>query len=328
MAIGAVRRTAVALVGALGLVASAAGCSLLPGSGSSTPNLEHPSLRVGYEPQVDVAPLYMAVKSGLFGNAGLKIELVQENSDQEAIQQLANGQLDVAFATHVAFFKAEAGGAQLELQGEAYQAGTNTMALVTLPSLNYSSPSAKQTPRIAVNAPDDLGELATKSVLDTAGIQQNKIAFDPMSFADMSTALQNRTVDAAWMIEPYITKAEQNLGATIVTDAARGATQEFPMTGYASAKKFADANPNTMTAFRKTLQQAQEQASDRLQVQGVLKDYAGIDASTADLISVGTFPSTLNAVRLQRVADMMETSGVLQNRLDVQSMLPPSAQNS
>ena len=328
MAIGAVRRTAVALVGALGLVASATGCSLLPGSGSSSPNLEHPALRVGYEPQVDVAPLYMAVKSNLFADAGLKIELVQENSDQEAIQQLANGQLDVAFATHVGFFKAEAGGAQLELQGEAYQAGTNTMALVTLPALQYNAPSAKPTPHIAVNTDNDLGVLTTKSVLDTAGVQQNKITFTSVSFNDMATALQNRQVDAAWMIEPYITKAEQDLGATIVTDAARGATQEFPMTGYASAKKFADANPNTMAAFRKTLQQAQEQASDRLQVQSVLKDYAGIDASTADLISVGSFPSTLNAIRLQRVADMMETSGMLQNRLDVQSMLPPSQQDS
>jgi NitT/TauT family transport system substrate-binding protein len=83
-----------------------------------------------------------------------------------------------------------------------------------------------------------------------------------------------------------------------------------------------------MAAFRKTLQQAQEQASDRLKVQSVLKDYAGVDAGTADLISVGNFPTTLNAVRLQRVADMMETSGVLPNRLDAQSMLPPTQQNS
>ncbi|HTI25142.1 MAG TPA: ABC transporter substrate-binding protein [Kutzneria sp.] len=329
MAIGAVRRTAAALAGALGLVASAAGCSLLPGSGSSnSPTLEHPSLRVGYEAQVDVAPLYMAVKNSLFDSAGLKIELVQENSDDEAIKQVQSGQLDVAFATHVSFFKAEAGGAQLELQGEAYQAGTNTMALVTLPSLGYNNPSTKQNPTIAVNADNDLGVLTTKSVLDTAGVQQNKIVFKTVGFNDMITSLQNRAVDAAWMVEPYITRAEQQLGATILTDAARGATQEFPMTGYASSKKFADANPNTMAAFRKALQQAQEQASDRLKVQSVLKDYAGVDAGTADLISVGNFPTTLNAVRLQRVADMMETSGMLQNRLDAQSMLPPTQQNS
>jgi ABC-type nitrate/sulfonate/bicarbonate transport system substrate-binding protein len=329
MAIGAVRRTAVALVGALGLVASAAGCSMLPGSGSSgSPTLEHPALRVGYQALVDVAPLYMAVKSGLFDAAGLKIELVQENNDQDAIKQLAGGQLDVAFATHVGFFKAEAGGAQLELQGEAYQAGTNTMALVTLPSLGYNNPISKPAPKIAVNADKDLGVLTTSSVLDTAGVAQNKIQFSTIPFNDMITALQNRTVDAAWMEEPFITKAEQQLGATILTDAARGATQEFPLTGYASAKKFADANPNTMAAFRKGLQQAQEQASDRLKVQSVLKEYAGVDAATADLISVGNFPTTLNAVRLQRVADMMQTSGMLLNRLDAQSMLPPSQQNS
>jgi NitT/TauT family transport system substrate-binding protein len=319
----------VGLVVAVGLVASATGCGMLPDSGSSSaPQLEHPSLRIGYQAEVDVAPLYMAVNNHLFDNAGLKIELVQESSDDDAIKQLNAGNLDIAFATHVSFFKAEAAGSKLELQGEAYQAGSDTMALVTLPSSGYTNSSGKNNPRIAVNTVNDLGELSTKSVLETAGVAQNKIQFKTVPFADMATALQNQTVDAAWMVEPFITKAEQQLGATILTDAARGATLAMPMSGYAATKKFADANPNTMNAFCNALQQAQQQASDRLAVQSVLKDYAGVDAATADLISVGTFPTTLKAIRLQRVADMMETSGVLQNRLDVQSMLPPSQQVS
>lgn len=329
MTIGALRRTAVLLTGALGLAAAATGCSLIPGSGSSAAtNLEHPSLRVGYEAQVDVAPLYKAVNSKMFADAGLTIELVQENNDQDAIKQLNDGKLDVVFATHVSLFRAAATGTSLELQGEAYQAGANTMALVSLPDAHYNDPSAKQTPRIAVNALNDLGVLTTKSVLDTAGVPQNKIQFKAVAFNDMTTSLNNREVDAAWMVEPFITKAQKQLGAVIVTDAARGATLNFPMSGYASIKKFADANPHTMSTFRKVLTQAQQQASDRLAIQGVLKDYAGVDAATADLISVGTFPTTLNSQRLQRVADMMQTSQMLDNRLDVQSMLPPSEQNN
>ncbi|GAA0639802.1 ABC transporter substrate-binding protein [Kutzneria viridogrisea] len=326
MAIGAVRRTAVLLAGVLGLSVTASGCSLMSSGSSGSPSLEHPTLRVGYEAQVDVAPLYKAVNSGLFADAGLRIELQQEPSDADAIKALSDGKLDVAFATHVSLFKAAGAGTQLQLQGEAYQAGANTMALVSLPSLGYDDPSQKPSPRIAVNAPDDLGVLTTKSVLDTAGVAQNKIQFKTVPFATMADALQNREVDAAWMVEPFITKAQKALGATIVTDAARGATLDFPISGYASLKKFADGNPNTMSTFRKVLAQAQQQASDRLQVQTVLKDYAGVDAATADLISVGSFPTTLNAVRLQRVADMMQTSQMLANRLDVQSMMPPNEQ--
>jgi ABC-type nitrate/sulfonate/bicarbonate transport system substrate-binding protein len=329
MTSGALRRTAVLLTGALSLAAATTGCSLMPGSGSSAvANLEHPTLRIGYEAQVDVAPLYKAVNGKLFADAGLTIELVQEANDQDAIKQLNDGNLDVVFATHVSLFKAAATGTSLELQGEAYQAGANTMALVSLPDARYNDPSTKPAPRIAVNTANDLGVLTTKSVLDTAGVQQNKIQFKIVPFTEMAASLGNREVDAAWMIEPFITRAQKQLGATVVTDAARGATLDFPMSGYASIKKFADANPNTMSTFRKILARAQQQASDRLAVQSVLKEYAGVDAATADLMSVGTFPTTLNAVRLQRVADMMQTSQMLDNRLDVQSMLPPSEQKN
>jgi hypothetical protein len=42
---------------------------------------------------------------------------------------------------------------------------------------------------------------------------------------------------------------------------------------------------------------------------------------------VGTFPLSLNPIRLQRVADMMDTEDVLSGRLDVQQLLPPGTTN-
>ena len=69
----------------------------------------------------------------------------------------------------------------------------------------------------------------------------------------MPQSLQSGDVDAALMIEPYITRAEKDLGAHILADGARGATLDFPLSAYASAKPFAQANPRTLAAFRKAL---------------------------------------------------------------------------
>lgn len=62
-------------------------------------------------------------------------------------------------------------------------------------------------------------------------------------------------------------------------------------------------------------------------MQDSLTSYADVDASTAALVSVGTFPLSLNPIRLQRVADMMDTEDVLSGRLDVQQLLPPGTTN-
>lgn len=323
MAPRAVRRTTALLVSALTLAASAA-CSLVPGSGGSgKPQIERTTLRIGVLPAVDVAPLRLALNNKMFENAGLNIDLISESSEADGLRQLDAGTLDVAFASNVTLFKTAAAGMPLQLQSEAYQAGTNTMALVTLPNSDYTDPSVRPAPKIAVDTDPGVGTLTTRSVLGTAGIDTSKIRFIQKPFGDMTDALKDGTVDAAWMVEPYITKAQKQLGAKVLTDTARGATLNYPLSSYAASRKFADANPKTLQLFRSVLGQAQQMAANHLLVQDVLHQYVDVDIPTAALVSVGVYPTSLNPVRLQRVADMMETAGMLNTRLDVQQLMPP-----
>ena len=324
----ATRANALRLVAVLMTCVLTASCSLF-GSSSDGANadLERNLLRIGVAQVVDVAPLRIALTEKLFEKHGLQVNLVYQTDDTEAIKQL-DTTLDITWATHVSFFRRVAEGDQLQLQGEAYQAGQNSMALVTGPKSDYDDPTKRPTPSIAVNNKTDIGFLTTRAVLDTAAVEKGKINFREMPFADMEKALNAGEVDAAFMIEPFITKAQRNIGAKILTDTARGPTLDFPMSGYASSKKFAEANPKTLKAFRDVLREAQQRAqANKLAVQDSLTSYADVDQSTAALVSVGTFPLSLNPIRLQRVADMMDTEEVFDERLDVGALLPPGTTN-
>jgi ABC-type nitrate/sulfonate/bicarbonate transport system substrate-binding protein len=314
-----VRRLGVPLVAVL---LAASGCGLFAGPPAGQPSLERTTLRVGVGNAIDTAPLRLAVAEGRFKQAGLEVQLVELGRQNDGLTKLTAGQLDVAFASDVALFHAAAGGTALQLQGEAYTSGSDTMALVTLPDSTYTEPSAKKAPTIAVNMLDDLDTLAARSALATAGVDQSKIKFVQQPFTDMPKALRDRKADAAWMIEPFITKAEKELGARILADGARGATLELPMSSYASSGIFAQANPRTLTLFRQVLSEAQQRADDPAVIRAALPRFSDIDTTTASLISLGTYPSTLNGIRLQRVADLMHGNGVLADRLDVQSLLP------
>jgi NitT/TauT family transport system substrate-binding protein len=309
----------------VGVLIAATGCGVFSAGGTAvTPQLERTSLRVGVGNAIDTAPIRIAVADGWFTRAGLKVELVEEGQQNDGLAGLAAGNLDVAFASDVAMFRASATGLILQLQGEAYTAGSNTMALVTLADSKYTEPSAKKAPKIAVNMLDDLDTLAARSTLGTAGIDVKKIQFYQSHFDQMPGALQNGKADAAWMFEPFITKAEKELGAHILADGARGATLDFPVSSYAASGVFAQTNPRTLAVFRTVLSEAQQRADDPAVVRAALPHFSDIDATTASLISLGTYPTSLNAVRLQRVADLMHNSGVLGARLDVQALLPKS----
>lgn len=313
------------LITLLAVLVVLSGCSWLPGTTqASTPKPERESLRVGVTSAIDTAPLRIAVAQGAFARAGLRVHLVELPDPGQGLAQLRSGQVDVTFGSDVELFRAAASGTALRLEAEAYTAGENSMALVRPPNSGYVEPMLQKAPVIGVDRPDGLGTLTTRSVLATADVDPADIRFVVREPAELTAALRRGDIDAAWLTEPYITEAAREFGATILTDCARGATAGLPMSGYASGTPFADANPRTLGLFRQVLGEAQQRAvADPTAIRHALPTFSGIDTTTAALVSLGTYPTSLNGVRLQRVADLMHSSGLLDRRLDVASLLPP-----
>jgi NitT/TauT family transport system substrate-binding protein len=283
---------------------------------------ERTMLRVGVGSPIDTAPLRIAVADGTFTRAGLHVELVPEKSDADALSGLTNGSLDVAFATDVTVCHAAASGTALRFQAEAYTSTPFTMALLTPPGSHYTELTARKSPKIAVDDLNGLSVLAVRSMFTTAGGDPSDIRFVRYPFEQMQDALRDRSVDAALMIEWFITQTQQALGAQVLADSAQGAMMSFPMTGYASLGTFAENNPRTMALFRQVLTSAQRRASDPSVIRQALPELSGIDDATADQVALGEYPTSLSGTRLQRVADLMHSSGMLANRLDVGSLLP------
>lgn len=316
-------RRALAAGAAALLFGSLAGCGE---QHTSLPRPEHTTLHIGTQALIDDAPLFIAQAKRLFAQHGLQVRFEPQPNDAAAIDALKSGKIDLAFASDVSLFKSAAAGTKLRVQAEAYQAGNTTMAVVVPQQLQYGDPSRLGTVTVAVNEPHGLGTLVSSSTLATLGIDADHIHYVTMPFKDMADAVASGRVTGAWMEEPYLTEAERGIGAfALATDT--GGQMDLPLSSYASTKEFAEKNPNTMRIFRSVLSQAARIATDRREVQKVLPQYTGVDPNAAALVSIGTFPTTLSAVRLQRVADRMQSAGILHTRLDVQRLIPPDAKS-
>ncbi len=84
-------------------------------------------------------------------------------------------------------------------------------------------------------------------------------------------------------------------------DACSGSTAGLPLLGYVAMNAWVRENPAAVADFQAALAKAQADASMTGQVQGVLPSAAGISAQEADLITLGTYPTSTSVPDLQAV---------------------------
>lgn len=307
------------------LVPVVAGCSLISPDRPQAQPLAKTTLRVAVTKDIDTVGVRMGVAEGVFDDGGLTVELLEQPDHRSSLAALADGKADVAVARNITLLRAADSGSSLQIQGEAYIAGPNTMGLVTLPDTGYQQPSEVPEPQIAVAPDDDLGRLCTRSRLTTEGVDPDDIDFHSRSYDDMIAGMRAGTIDAAWLAEPDIIRAQREHGATLVTDTSRGELQDFPISAFAADGDTVEEHPETFARFRELLAEVQQLANDPADVREALSSIVGLDATTASLVALGNYPLSVNDIRLQRVADLMHRSGLIDERLDVAALVPPDA---
>ncbi|RZS41054.1 NitT/TauT family transport system substrate-binding protein [Herbihabitans rhizosphaerae] len=309
------------------LVTVLAGCGLLGGSDSGNTGgsiqVEKTKIRVGVLPIIDNAQLYIAIKNGYFNEVGLEVEPVPIQGGAAAVPGLVNGGLDFSFGNWVSFVSAQSKGIDLKLVADGYQAAPKMFMIMTGPNSPIMGPRDLAGKTIAVNTFNNITELTTRAVLQANDVDPRTVRFIELPFPDMESQLSQKKIDAAFLVEPFITRASKQIGAMPVVDTASGPTASIPIAGYAATGKFAAANPKTVAAFQRALAKGQAASADRTSVEEVLTSYAKIDESTARLLRFGEFPTSLDPTRLQRIPDLMRTYGLLKNRLDVRDMIIP-----
>jgi NitT/TauT family transport system substrate-binding protein len=331
--VGLSARRIFGVVSAVAMLAVVSGCGLLGGSeekptdAAATPGkVEKAKITLGLLPILDVASVHVAIKKGYFKEEGLEVEAKYLQGGALAIPGLINGELDIAFGNWVSFFTAESKEAAkavdgLKLVSDGYQAKPEMFLILAKADSPIKSPKDLEGKTIAINTFKNIAELTAKATLEANDVDPAKVTFKEFAFGDMEAAVQNGAVDAAFMVEPFISRAQRSSGQITVMDAASGPTADIPIAGYAASGKFVKENPNTVAAFQRAMAKGQRDAADRPTVEPLLVDYAKVDKETAGLVHFGEFPTTLDATRLQRVATLMRTYGLLEKDFDVKSMM-------
>jgi NitT/TauT family transport system substrate-binding protein len=322
------RRTACIVAAGLATLWATAACggSAQPSTSSSGTGtgLEKTHLTVGALPIVDDAPLFLAIKNGYFKQQGLTVTTQIIPQSTLAIPDMLHGTVDlIGTGNYVSFFE---GQAQKTFSIRVLSAGAtctqNSFGILTLPKSGIKGPAGLAGKTIAVNLTNNVQTLTADTLLKANGVSPASVKYVVVPFPDMAAALKAGRVNAISVVEPFMTGAEQAMGAVPVMSQCSGSVSRLPLSGYFATAAWAAKYPHTAHAFQVAMARAQAFAdANPSAVQKVLPTYTKITAAAAPHIKLSYYPPALNPAQVQRVADLMLAGGLLKTPLDVRPLL-------
>ncbi len=311
-----------AAVALAGTAALGAGCSSAAPGGQTLP-VEKNAIVVGAVPAGDTAGLYIAQQRGYFTAVGLHVKIVPIISAEDAITAQLAGKYDVTLGNYVSYIQADAEQhADLRIIAEASVIQPNNQAIVTLPGSRITSLAGLRGKSLAVNVPNNIGTILIGTALAEHGIPLSAVKLVAIPFPLMTTALKKHQVDALWIPEPFLTEAEEQIGAQSIYDLDQGSSQDLPIVGYAVTQAWQRKYPGTAAAFTSALEKGQLLAdTDRAAVEQAVEKFLGVPAVTAAVMALPQFPLGVDEVRLQRISDGMRRFGLLKKPFNVKPMI-------
>lgn len=310
-------------------VALLGGCGVLNGTGGSTApagnaQVEKSNVVIGILQAPDNAPVKLARLDGYFKAVGLDPVVKVFSSGPQMYPALANGSIDIADTNYVNFFTAVARRTlDAKIVADAYAATPDSFALLVGPNSSIKAPADLAGKKIAIQTAGNVVELAVRSLLRANGVSPDSPQYLPVRFPDMPAALKTGQIDVAAELEPYLTEAERDVGATIPFPLITAATNDLALSGYIASSAFAAKDPKTVAAFQRAIVRANGAITRPGKAATVLPGLTGIDPSLVARLKLGRFPTNLDTVRLQRVVTLMTQFQELPGPLDAAAYTIP-----
>lgn len=326
------RRTFAALAAAsvLGISACGSGSPSSPGGGTATggaggdPALTKVS--VGVIPIVDCAPIYLGDKQGFFKEEGLQLDIQQATGGAAIVPGVVSGSFDFAFSNLISVMVAKDKGLDLKFVANGVsttgEKGNDVGGVVVPAGSSIQSPKDLAGKTVSVNNLSNIGDTTIKSVIEKDGGDPKNVKFVEVAFPDAPAALANKQVDAAWILEPFLSKAVAE-GGTIVSSNFVEMSPELDIAGYFTKadtiKNKAELTEKFTRAMNKSLEYAQEHPEE---VRSIVGTYTKIDEATRAKIILPRYRVEFSKDAFKTLGDAAAKYGTLSKAPNADELLP------
>ena len=323
-----------ALVCVMGLVVAACGGddngndNAASGGGNAPKELT--KLKVGVVPVVDVAPLYLGIKKGFFKDEGLDVTPVVAQGGAAIIPAVVNGDQQIGFSNVVSLLLGQTQDLPVQIISQGIQATddpeNDTAAIAVKGDSPIKTAADLEGKTIAINTLKNISELTVKAALDGEGVDVSTLKFVEVPLPDMVGQLNAGRVDAAGLVEPFITTGKAAGDRTIIYD--RVATEpKMTVATYFTSKSFLGSDPDTVDAFVKAMQKSLEYAADHPdEARDAIAEYTEIPPDVLAKVVLPLWQTDLNRSSIDKINELMVKYGISEKKADVDALIAKNAE--
>lgn len=317
------KSTKYAMIAAVALGLSA--CSAQATDTGSNAEAGTQTVKVGVIPTADYAPLYIAEEKGYFEAEGLNVEIQTMQSFSAMTPSVLNGQLQLGTGATHPFVTAVDQGLPLVAVANSSRIlpgpENDVSALMVGTDSDIDSLADLAGKTVAVNAINSIVHVLAVTSLQEAGVDPASVKFAPMGYPEMYPAMEQGSVDAVAVFEPFVTIGKESGARTLDNPIATSYPDGASMGTYFTSQDFAAKNDPTLQAFTRALDKGvDDAAADSTLVRKLLVEEAKMDQAIVDKMQLPDFSSvkeTVDTDTIQRTSELMAENGFIKQAIDV-----------
>jgi NitT/TauT family transport system substrate-binding protein len=294
--------------------------SAAPGSAAAGPT----KLKVAAIPIVDVAPLYLGDQKGFFKEQNLELAIQNTQGGAQAVPCVVSGDCQFAFANVISLLLGHAKGLPLKVVAAGnYSTGkAEDFGGVIIPAGSpIKTMKDLEGKTLSVNQINNIGGVTVRAAMRKAGGDPDKIKFIEVPFPQMPAALGEKRVDAAWVVEPFLTVA-RNQGATVLDWNFADTAPSLMIAAYFTTRDYAQTNGDVVKRFAAAIDKSLSYAAEHPdEARAVLLTYTKIDKPVADKLNLPMWSPKINRESIGVLADLMVQDKLVTSKPDVDALL-------
>jgi NitT/TauT family transport system substrate-binding protein len=310
---------------ALTIGVGSAACAAAPASAASSGMT---TINLNIIPIPDLAPVYVGIKEGYFKAEKLipKITL-SPGGGPAVIPAVVSGKADFGAPAWSDLILGVSKGLPLVAVAGSDAAGatnaTDYQYLVTTKKSGITSLKGLAGKTIAINSLDGLGQVEVDAALAKAGVNYNSVHYVAINFPQQGAALTAGRVDAAQMVEPFITQLEgQHVGADKLIGLDYAVAPKLPVAVFLTSKSYYTSHLSVVHRFQTVIREAQQYITAHPDAaRAVVPEFTGVPASLAKHILMPYYPSTVDTSALQVLDNEMLKYGVISKEPSLSSFM-------
>lgn len=281
---------------------------------------------VGVIPIVDTAAIWLGQEQGFFEEEGIDLEIQTTSGGAAAVPGVVSGDFDFAFSNTLSLMVAQGQGLDLRFVTNGTTTTGDTerdfSAVVVPAGSDVQGPEDLAGKTVSVNNLNNIGDTTVRYVVEQAGGDPQSIDFVEVGFPDAPAAIERGQVDAAWVLEPFLTQVLDE-GARAVSFNYAEFDPELDIAGYFTTAQRFEEDPELVESFQNAMNRSLEYADEHPEeVREIVGTYTEIDEEMRQQMTLPRFRTEFDRDALQKLGDAAVEYGTLEESPDLDAMLP------